>query len=225
MDDLGSKPRMLEPKQESMQPEAAERVYLASVGSISNNGVSEFRHVNSNLIFPARLQRHFQNGELREAAENAVMRDGFLAFRPILNRVHALHPVLGETAADRAPVLFYLAFNYRPVFALDLVSAEQSLQLRLDRLRFCEHQHPAGKFVQAMHDEKFQSWRTFFEMLAQEGVSGPVSLVLCRHRQKPNRFFDEQEVVVLENYLEAVHDLARFPLVENLNGRARKDAL
>jgi len=225
VNDLGSKPRMFEPEQEGMKAQAAKRVYLASVGSIPDDRMPEFRHVNANLVFPARLERHFQNGELRETPQNAVMSDGLLAFCSILNRVHALHPILGEPAANGAPALFYLAFDNRPVFALDLVPAEQGLQFRLDWFRFGEHQHPACKFVEAMHDEQLQLWRTFFEILAQVGVNGALSLVRRRHRQKPYRFFDKHKVVVLENYLEAAHDQSRFPLVSHLNSSSRTDAL
>ena len=59
MNNLGSKPRMFEPEQEGMQAQAAERVYPASVGSIPDNGMPKFRHVDANLVFPARLQRDF----------------------------------------------------------------------------------------------------------------------------------------------------------------------
>ena len=49
---------------ECVQPEPAERILRAAVGTVADDRVSHLRQVHADLVLPSRLQRYFKHGEI-----------------------------------------------------------------------------------------------------------------------------------------------------------------
>jgi hypothetical protein len=184
-------------KMEGMQAKPAKWVLCAAVGSITDDRMSHLRQVNSNLIFAPRLQGHFKNGEITQAAQNAIV--GYCTLSPlcILSRVHPERFVLRQMALDRSLVFAHDTLYNRPIFSLDIVCAEYILQQGFHMLGFCKNQNPACEFIEAVHDEKLLAGFAFSQMFPQKRKSRAFPFVESCHRQQTRRLRDEENVAIL----------------------------
>lgn len=208
--------RMCESKIESMQAKPAKWILCAAISAIADYRMSHFRQVNSNLVFAPRFQGHFKHGKIMQTAQNAIMRDCTLSPLYILSRVHPERFVLCQMALDCSLVFAHHTLYYRPIFSMDIVSAEYILQQGLHMPGFCENQNPACELVEAVHDEKLLAGFASSQMLPQKRERRSLPLIDGCHCQKAGRLMDEKNVTILVQDLHPSGKLCRGRACANL---------
>ena len=143
----------------------------------------------------------------RQALQHAVVRDGLARGLVILLGLHDGHPkilALHQVAQEGARVFRQLAHQDGLVDPVQPVGPEDRLEAMEGLGGLGEDQHAGGVAVQAMDDEELEALEAPPAVMVREGF-GEIGLLalLRRHREEPRGLVDEDQVVVLEEHLEA----------------------
>ena len=128
----------------------ASAVPTADVDSLTDQGVTRLREVDSDLMRAAGFQPAFDQGDARATRQDRDVGDRRLAqLRVVRRAAQAIATVFDQARPERAP--FEIAVDQCQVAPVHAVKTELLLEMSFGRHAAREHDQPAGLFVQSMH--------------------------------------------------------------------------
>ncbi len=230
--DRRSSVRMAEAESRGVKTQAAERIPARAVAAVADDRVAELRHLDTDLVAPARPEPERHPGHVRSPLDDAVPGDRdarALALRRRPARIggpDAERALLHEDVAERPLVRRHHAFDDRDVVPLRGAREELCLEILLRFRGLGDDQEPRGLAVQPVDDERPAGWPRSLEVGPHHAVGRALPLVLGPDREEPRRLLDDEQRLVLVDQAERRSEgggrrRAERDLIGGAHGRAR----
>ena len=172
----------------------------SAVDPITDNGITEIRQMDTDLVGTSRLDSHFQQGGRTETLPDTP--DAYGVSTPPAYRRHllAIRRMPPHGRLDPPSVGPRIPVNEGQVNLFHLVTFELFRQPPMGRIGFGRHEKARGPFVQAVDNPgaKDAAYSREVPAVVEEGIDQrPACMTGRRVDDHPRRLVDDEEVVVL----------------------------